>query len=192
MKKLVTLCMAAMIAISALGTAAFAYTEDYDSGDSGDINIGTSGGKAIDLVGHIEPTIISVTMPSYIPFDISKSLSAENKVVSPKITVSNNSDVPVTIIVDNARIDLGQLSGVTWSSTGTVAERQIAVGFVETDSQPTYLTNAKWLKAGDQTLDLIELDAKNSGNLFIVGSIGAMVAENHTFTVTPTLVVKQK
>lgn len=192
MKKLITLCMAAMIAVSAFGTTVFAYSGDYDSGDSGDINIGTSGGKAIDLVGHIEPTIISVTMPSYIPFDISKSLNAENKVVSPKITVSNNSAVPVTIIVDNARIDLGRLAGVTWSSTGKVAEKQIAVGFVETDTHPSYLTNAKWLKVGDQSLELIELDAKNSGNLFIVGNIGEMVAENRTFTVTPTLVVKQK
>lgn len=156
-----------------------------------DITIGTSGGKEISLVGHVEPTLITVTMPSYIPFDISKSASTENKVLSPSIDITNNSKVPVSIYVDNTRIDIGQLSGASWGTSANITERQVAIGFTEAASAPSGLGDASWLLNGKQKTDLLRIDSQSSGNLFIVGAIGDLVPENKTFSVTPTLVVKQ-
>lgn len=50
-----------------------------------DIPVGSSG--QMEMVGTIEPTILSVTMPSFVPFNISNSLQSQNKVISPRINV---------------------------------------------------------------------------------------------------------
>lgn len=175
-------CMTAALASS----MAFAASDVVDSG----IDIATTGGKSIQLRGHVEPTIISVTMPSYIPFDISKSVQGANKVVSPRIEVSNHSLVPVSVMVDYASVDLTQLGSTTWSSSGLVNSNQVAVGFMETSTQPTYLDGASWLKSGAQETALLDMQAKAGGILYVVGNIGNEVPENKTFTVTPTLVVR--
>ena len=51
-------------------------------------HVGGSG--QMEMVGTIEPTILSVTMPSFVPFNISNSLSTQNKVISPRINVKNS------------------------------------------------------------------------------------------------------
>lgn len=190
-KKAFSLCLSVFMLMALLCPTAFAAESRlYDSGLDSGIEISTEGGKEIELYGHVEPTIISVTMPSYIPFDISKSILTDNKVVSPKIDIVNNSKVPLNVVVDRARVDLSRLPGVTWSDTGSVSSTQIAVGLTEAQTAPTYLYNAHWLKNDKQNTQLIRLGAQGTGRLFIVGNIGMSVPENQTFSVIPTLVVR--
>lgn len=181
--------MALVVTLLSVGAAALSPSA-RDSGLDSGVDIAVSGGKSIQLRGHVEPTIISVTMPSYIPFDISKMVEGENKVVSPRIDVTNHSLVPVSVSVDYASVDLSRLPGVTWSGTGVVNNTQIAVGFTEADAQPTTLYGANWLKRGEQNTSLLALNARDEGTLYLVGAIGVDVPENRTFTVTPTLVVR--
>ncbi len=188
MKKVLSFLLTVAM-VFACSQAVFADARAYR--DSGDIVIETSGGKEIELVGHVEPTIISVVMPSYIPFDISKSQPAENKVVSPEIKVTNNSNVAVTIYVDNARVDLSNLQGTSWNNNGMVAENQVAVGLTEAAAQPENLMGARWLAQGQQNTELLRLIPQQNGKMFIVGAIGSQVPENQVFSVVPTLVVKQ-
>ena len=190
MKKAVSFILT-LAMVFACSQTVFADSRAYRDSGSGDIVIETSGGKEIELVGHVEPTIISVVMPSYIPFDISKSQPADNKVVSPEINVTNNSNVPVVIYVDNARVDLSNLQGTSWSNSGVVAENQVAVGLTEAAVQPENLGGAKWLAQGQQNTELIRLVSQQDGKMFIVGAIGSQVPENQVFSVVPTLVVKQ-
>ena len=66
-----------------------------------DIPVGGSG--QVEMVGTVEPTILTVTMPTFVPFNISNSLSTQNKVISPRINVKNNSNVPVQVDVASTR-----------------------------------------------------------------------------------------
>ena len=70
MKKAVSFILT-LAMVFACSQTVFADSRAYRDSGSGDIVIETSGGKEIELVGHVEPTIISVFMRSYIPFDIS-------------------------------------------------------------------------------------------------------------------------
>lgn len=197
MKKSFSLFMAiAMLLVMAMCPAVYAAPTARDSGNvfdsGGGIEITTEGGKQIQLVGHVSPTIISVTMPSHIPFDISAGVGQENKVVSPKITIENHSVVPVNVSVDNTIVDTSTLNGrVDWVVGANVGEYGLAVGFTEADTEPSGLGGARWLAKGNQNLRLLDLDAKGKGILWVVGAIGDSVPQDGTFTVTPTLVVKK-
>ena len=92
-----------------------------------DITVGSSG--QMEMIGTIEPTIFSVTMPTFVPFNISNSLSTQNKVISPRINVKNNSNVPVQIDVAYTYVNLDKMQNVQWSNTGTVDANEIAIGF---------------------------------------------------------------
>ena len=75
-----------------------------------DITVGSSG--QMEMIGTIEPTIFSVTMPTFVPFNISNSLSTQNKVISPRINVKNNSNVPVQIDVAYTYVNLDKMQNV--------------------------------------------------------------------------------
>ena len=67
-----------------------AYGADLPIGASNmDIPIGASGDMV--MVGTVEPTIMSVTMPTYVPFHIARAVQGDNKVISPRITVDRKS-----------------------------------------------------------------------------------------------------
>lgn len=162
-----------------------------------DIPIGSSGESSaiIEMIGTIEPTIMSVTMPTFVPFHISNSISGQNKVLSPRIEMTNNSTVPVKINVTYAQVDLSELENTTWSDNGTVKENQIAIGFKEEtafNEQPTDLNLAKWLSANkSQNSNILILDSNQKGAVYVVGTLGTKVSENSTFSVIPTLIVSK-
>ena len=164
-----------------------------DTTPTKDIPIGGSG--QIEMVGMIEPTVLSVTMPSFVPFNIGSSLPSENKVISPRISMKNNSNIPVEIDVAYTNIDLRNLANVTWSDTGNVSANQIAIGFKleETKNQmPDDLSNAIWLQENQtRYLKIMNLEAVKENAVYVVGTLGAEVPENVTFNVTPTFVVKK-
>ncbi|MCI8622938.1 MAG: hypothetical protein HFG26_04670 [Provencibacterium sp.] len=145
--------------------------------------------KDIELHGEIEPTILSVTVPSYIPFSISRSLPRANKVVSPRIEVANHSSVPVSVYVADTKIDLSRLGGATWSENGDVGPNQVAVGLTSAQSEPESLSGAQWLQEGKQETELARLNPEDAGRLFVVGTLGESVPENRSFTVIATLMV---
>lgn len=197
MKKSFSLFLAiCMLFVTAMCPAVYAASDRYfdsqvyDSG--GGIEITTGGGKQIQLVGHVSPTIISVTMPSRIPFDISAGVTRQNQVVSPEITIENHSAVPVNILVDHTEVDTSKLNGeVEWKTQADVGEKGLAVGLKKSTKEPSTLDNAKWLANGEQNLELLNLGANAKDTLFVVGAIGPSVPQDGTFTVTPTLVVKK-
>lgn len=158
-----------------------------------DIPIGGSG--QIEMVGTIEPTLLSVTMPAVVKFDISSSLSTQNKVISPRINIKNNSNIPVQIDVAYTSVNISSLENTTWSDNGIVSPNQIAIGLKaeETENKmPEDLSQAKWLKDNQaQNLNIMSLDTKREGAMYVVGAIGSQVTENVTFNVTPTFVVRR-
>ena len=158
-----------------------------------DIPVGSSG--QMEMVGTIEPTILSVTMPSFVPFNISNSLQSQNKVISPRINVKNNSNIPVQIDVIYTKVDLSKLENVSWSNNGTVNANQIAIGLKQEEIEnemPEDLVHAKWLKENQkQDTNIMVLDASQKGAMYVVGTLGAKVSENATFNVTPTIVVSK-
>lgn len=156
-----------------------------------DLPIGSSG--KVRMVGEIEPSLMSVTIPSYVPFHISRSVEGENKVISPRITIISHSGVPVNVDVAYTTVDLSGLMGTTWSDGQNVGENQIAIGFqFETQSNqlPTTLDQTKWLQAySPHSLNLTNLNPYGSSTLYVVGTLGSAVPEDSSFTVTPTFVV---
>ena len=167
------------------------YAADADS--SRDIPIGGSG--QMEMVGNIEPTILSVTMPTFVPFNISNSLSTQNKVISPRIKMKNNSNIPVRIDVAYTKVDLSKLKNVSWSDTGTVNANQIAIGLKQEealDEMPTSLSQTRWLKSNQQQdMNVLMLGANQEDALYVVGTLGQNVSDSGTFNVTPTFVVGQ-
>ena len=147
------------------------------------------------MVGVVEPTIMSVTMPTYVPFHISRSVQGENKVISPRITVTNNSSIPVSLDVVYTSVDLSRLQGTTWSNGPYIGENQVAVGFQpETllNQMPTTLDQTKWLLENTaQDINIMTLGAYDSSAMYVVGTLGAAVPENYSFSVVPTFVVRQ-
>lgn len=158
---------------------------------STDIPIGSSGNMT--MVGNIKPNILSVTVPTYVPFDISYSIEGENKVISPRIAMKNNASAPVDVKVVYAAVDMKNFKTTTWSDTGTVNDNQIAIGFKEEmteNEMPSDLSNSKWLTA-NQTQDstILSLGSRKTGITYVVGRIGTQVNENASFTVVPTFIV---
>lgn len=160
---------------------------------SKDIPIGSSG--QMEMIGTIEPTILSVTMPSFVPFNISNSLSTQNKVISPRINVSNNSNVPIQVDVAYTSVDMTKMRNTTWSDNGEVNDNQIAIGFKQEErlnEMPADLLNTKWLAANKhQNMNVLILDANQQDAMYVVGTIGALVSGSTTFNVTPTLIVRK-
>ncbi|MCI9491708.1 MAG: hypothetical protein HFH42_01020 [Lachnospiraceae bacterium] len=158
-----------------------------------DIPVGGSG--QVEMVGTIEPTILSVTMPSFVPFNISNSLSTQNKVISPRINVKNNSNVPVQVDVASTKVDISKLKNTTWSNTGAVNDNQIAIGLKQEDTpntMPTDLANTRWLKDNQtEEMNVMVLNSNQEGAMYVVGTLGQKVSESATFNVTPTFVVSQ-
>ena len=180
------LAAAAMLLFSSV-----AYAADITS--TRDIPVGGSG--QMEMVGTIEPTILSVTMPSFVPFNISSSLSTQNKVVSPRINVKNNSNIPVQIDVVYTNVDISKLRNTEWSDTGSVNANQIAIGLKQEETEnemPATLAHARWLKANvKQDMNVMILDANQEGAMYVVGTLGQNVSESATFNVTPTFVVSR-
>ncbi len=112
-----------LLAASLLFTTA-AYAAEISS--TRDIAIGSSG--QMEMIGTIEPNILSVTMPTFVPFSISNSIPSQNKVVSPRIHMKNNSYVPVEINVVYTDVNISKLQNTQWSDTGNVGPNQIAIG----------------------------------------------------------------
>lgn len=171
-----------------------AYGADLPIGASSmDIPIGASGDMV--MVGTVEPTIMSVTMPTYVPFHIARAVQGDNKVISPRITVTNNSSVPVSLDVSYTRVDLSKLPGTTWNNGQYVGNNQIAIGFqpeTTVNQMPTSLAGTKWLQANVyQNVNVMSLSAYGESTMYVVGTLGSAVPENNTFSVIPTFVVRQ-
>ncbi len=158
-----------------------------------DITIGSSG--QMEMIGTIEPSILSVTMPTFVPFNISNSLDTQNKVISPRINVKNNSNIPVQVDVAYTDVNISKLKNTEWSDTGTVGPNQIAIGLKQETVEgemPTDLSHARWLKANKpQDMNVLILDANKEGAMYVVGTLGQNVSESATFNVTPTFVVSK-
>lgn len=183
------LALSATLLVSALSTTAQA----AEATSNKDIPVGGSG--QVEMVGTIEPTILSVTMPSFVPFNISNSLSTQNKVISPRINVKNNSNVPVQIDVAKTDIDISKLKNTSWSDTGAVNSNQIAIGLKKEETpneMPETLSNARWLKHNQTDhMNVLILDSNQEGAMYVVGTLGDKVSESATFNVTPTFVVSR-
>lgn len=190
MKRKLSAFLAAVLIISLLATTAGA----SDSYQSGDIPIGSS--NEVLMVGTIVPSIMSVTMPTYVPFHVSRTVERDNKVISPRITMTNNSSVPVSLDVIYTAVDLSNLKGAEWAVGPTVSENQIALGFqmeAQANQMPSTLNQTTWLKANTQEdVPIMSLAAYGSGTMYVVGTLGSAVPENNTFSVIPTFVVRQK
>lgn len=186
MKKKLTALLTATAAFLSVATP-LVYANDLRTQD---IPVGSS--SEMEMVGTIEPTIMSVTMPSFVPFDISNSITGQNKVLSPQIKIANNSNVPVQVDVIYTSVDMSNMKNTTWSDNGTVSDNQIAIGFKKDTTEPTSLINTRWLAANkDQNTNIMVLDANQTDTMYVVGTLGALVSENGTFNVTPTLVVSR-
>ena len=89
-----------------------------------DLPLGAS--SEVLMVGEIEPTLMSVTIPSYVPFHISRSVEGDNKVISPRVVITSHSGVPVNIDVAYTTVNLNGLKGTTWSDSQYVGENPSA------------------------------------------------------------------
>ena len=178
-----------VLAAALFSASAFAAGSYQDK----DLPLGSS--SEVLMVGEIEPTLMSVTIPSYVPFHISRSVQGENKVISPRVTILSHSGVPVNVDVAYTTVNLNGLKGTTWSDGQNVGENQIAIGFQpETLSNqlPTTLGQTKWLQANSpQYLNITSLNPYGSSTLYVVGTLGAAVPEDSSFTVTPIFVVSK-
>ncbi len=197
-RKLFVVILLVMLATALLLTSAYAAEAEgiaafAASYQSADIPIGSS--NQVLMVGEIEPAIMSVTMPTYVPFHMGRSIQGENKVISPRITVSNRSSVPVSLDVVYTAVDLSKLDGATWSNGPDVGPNQIAIGFQPetlSDQMPVSLGGTNWLWANSsQDIHITSLGAYDSTVMYVVGTLGSAVPENQTFSVTPTFVVRQ-
>ncbi|MDE7262815.1 MAG: hypothetical protein K2N78_12260 [Oscillospiraceae bacterium] len=188
MKRKLSAFLAAILVVGLFVTGADA----SNSYQSGDIPIGSS--NDVIMVGTIVPSIMSVTMPTYVPFHVSRTLEGDNKVISPRITMTNNSDVPVSLDVVYTSVDLSNLQGTTWAAGPNVGENQIAIGFqkeTQLNQMPTTLNQTIWLKANtSDNISVMSLGAYGSDTMYVVGALGSAVPQNNTFTVIPTFVVR--
>lgn len=194
MNKKLMFLTSAILAVSLTFPMVASASEVSRSNATQDIPIGGSG-AVMEMIGKIEPTIMSVTMPSFVPFDISNSMVGQNKVLSPRIEVRNNSTVPVKIDVIYTKVDLSKITGTTWSDDGTVKDNQIAIGFKEEEELntiPQDLNHTQWLVANkNQDINVMILDSNEKNAMYVVGTLGAKVSENNTFSVIPTFVVSR-
>ena len=188
-RKLLSAILIAALAMSMFATAAYA-SSGYQSSD---VPIGSS--NEVLMVGTIMPSIMSVTIPTYVPFHISRTIQGNNKVISPRITVTNNSSVPVNLDVTYTTVDLSKLAGTAWGIGPNIAANEIAIGFQQEtlfNQLPTTLNNTAWLQANvQQNINIMSLDAYANNAMYVVGTLGAAVPENSTFSVIPTFVVRE-
>lgn len=188
-RKLFSVILAVMLIAGLFVTSAYAAS----SYQSEDVPIGSS--NEVLMVGTVTPSIMSVTMPTYVPFHISRSVEGANKVISPRITVTNNSSVPVSLDVVYTSVDLSKLKGTTWATSSDVGMNQIAIGFqpeILANQMPTTLSQTVWLQANrQQNANIMSLNAYGSGTMYVVGTLGSAVPENSSFSVVPTFVVRQ-
>ena len=188
-RKLFSAILVVALSLSLFATAAYA-SNGYQSGD---VPIGSS--NEVLMVGTVMPSVMSVTMPTYVPFHIARAVQGDNKVISPRITVTNNSSVPVSLEVSYTRVDLSKLPGTTWNNGQYVGNNQIAIGFqpeTTVNQMPTSLAGTKWLQANVfQNVNVMSLSAYGKSTMYVVGTLGSAVPENNTFSVIPTFVVRQ-
>ena len=181
--------LAMILVIGLVATSAYA----VDNYQSSDVPIGSS--NEVLMVGTVVPSVMSVTMPTYVPFHVSRTIEGDNKVISPRITVTNNSSVPVSLDVVYTSVDLSKLQGAVWGTGPNVAPNEIAIGFQpETlaNQMPTTLGRTTWLQANIQdNLSVLSLNAYGSSSMYVVGTLGDDVPENNSFSVIPTFVVRQ-
>ena len=189
MKRKLSALLAAVLAAGLFVSAAYA-SSGYQSGD---VPIGSS--NEVLMVGTVVPSVMSVTMPTYVPFHVSRSIEGDNKVISPRITVTNNSSVPVTLDVAYTSVDLSKLGNTTWNAGPNVAPNQIAIGFqLETlaNQMPTTLSQTTWLQVDtQQKISVMSLNPYGNSSMYVVGALGAEVPENNSFSVIPTFVVSK-
>ena len=189
MKRKLSVFLAAVMAVSLLATAAYA-SSNYQSGD---VPIGSS--NEVLMGGTVVPSVMSVTMPTYVPFHVSRTIEGDNKVISPRITVTNNSSVPVALDVTYTSVDLSKLPGAAWGTGSNVAPNEIAIGFQpETlaNQMPTTFNRTTWLQANtQQNINVMSLNAYGNSTMYVVGTLGDAVPENNSFSVIPTFVVRQ-
>ena len=92
-------------------------------------------------------------------------------------------------------VDLSRLQGTTRSNGPYIGENQVAVGFQpETllNQMHTTLDQTKWLLENTaQDINIMTLCAFYSSAMYVVGTLGAAVPENYSFSVVPTFVVRQ-
>ena len=110
-RKLFSAILVVALSLSLFATAAYA-SNGYQSGD---VPIGSS--NEVLMVGTVMPSVMSVTMPTYVPFHVSRTIEGDNKVISPRITMTNNSSVPVNLDVVYTSVDLSKLPGTSWEPT---------------------------------------------------------------------------
>lgn len=84
----------AACAVCALLAAALLSVNVFAAGSYQDKDLPLGSSSEVLMVGEIEPTLMSVTVPSYVPFHISRSVEGENKVISPRVTITSHSAVP--------------------------------------------------------------------------------------------------
>ena len=188
-RKLFSAILVVALSLSLFATAAYA-SNGYQSGD---VPIGSS--NEVLMVGTVMPSVMSVTMPTYVPFHVSRTIEGDNKVISPRITVTNNSSVPVSLDVTYTTVDLSKLQGAAWGIGPNVAPNEIAIGLqleVLANQMPTTLGQTTWLQANvAQNVSVMTLNAYGSNTMYVVGALGDAVPENNTFSVIPTFVVRQ-
>lgn len=189
MKKKVTCCILAIMLILGLsGVGVYAASVNQ-------INVPIGSSNEVTMIGTIEPTVMSVTMPSTVPFHMSRSVQGDNKVVSPRITVTNNSSIPITLDVVQTKVDLSKLRSTTWSNGQYVGENQIAIGLqleVQENQQPTTFNQTKWLlENSSKPINIMSLNSYESSAMYVVGALGNAVPENDSFRVSPIFVVRQ-
>ena len=189
MKRKLSVILAAIMAVSLFVTAAYA-SNGYQSGD---VPIGSS--NEVLMVGTVVPSVMSVTIPSYVPFHVSRAIEGDNKVISPRITVTNNSSVPVSMEVAYTSVDLSKLQDTVWDIGPSVASNEIAIGFqpeMLANQMPTTLNQTTWLQANvQQNVSIMSLNPYGSSSMYVVGTLGSAVPENNSFSVIPTFVVRQ-
>ena len=78
MKRKLSAVLAVFAAVSIFLTTAYA-SSNYQSGD---VPIGSS--NEVLMVGTVVPSVMSVTMPTYVPFHVSRTIEGDNKVISPR------------------------------------------------------------------------------------------------------------
>ncbi len=170
------------------------YASNYNSVD---VTVGE--GREMTMIGSVLPSIVSVTIPTTVPFDMSKNLSGENKAVSPVVPFRNNSASTLYVSIRQTTIDISKFPGTAWSDDGVVYENDnsIAVGFMRVTSdsalRPTDIEDNKttWLIKGAFSQGLVEIPKNSSKFTYVVGKIGKSVPETGgtNFTVVPTFVV---
>ena len=178
----------AALAVALLMTTAYAANEYQTS----NVPIGSS--SEVVMAGSIEPTLMTVVLPAYIPFTVSRALDGTNKVISPRITMNNLSGVPVNVTVADNRVDLSGLQGTSWNSTGNPGSNQIAIGFqpeIIENQMPVSLSQTQWLAEGRQNLPIADLYSYANSTVYVVGALGDQVPEEGSFTVIPTFVVSR-